>query len=95
MLHEAEKEVVSQKLLVFNLLAQVPKENAEFRATIMETWNRFLSLTYGIEIEKAHSFTEKSMMDEYEKIKHLRPEFKLEKDGKITIKGFESFQGKT
>lgn len=61
----------------------------------MDTWNRLLSLTYGVDVEKTETLTERNMLAEYEKIKHLRPEFKLHKDGKITIKGLDSFLEKT
>jgi hypothetical protein len=54
-------------------------------------WNRLLSLTYGVEVGKSEVLTDKNMLEEYELMKRLRPEFKLEKNGQIKIKGFESF----
>lgn len=91
MLQEAEKNVLAQKLLVFNAVASAGG-NKEYIQQIITTWDRLLSLTYGVPIGKSESLTEKSMMDEYEKIKNLRPQFKLEKGGKISIKGFENFK---
>lgn len=94
MLHEAEKNVLYTKLLVFNVLAAIGSGNEEFRGEVMDTWHRYLSLSYGMPFQSAPKLNEQSMLEEYEKMKNLRPEFKIEKDGKITIKGFENFVGK-
>lgn len=94
MLQEAEKNILGQKLLLFSAIASAGGAK-EMLSQIMTTWDRLLSVTYGVPVNSGASQSDQDMLEEYEKMKNLRPEFKLEKNGSISIKGLDSFGIKT
>jgi hypothetical protein len=46
----------------------------------LDNWNRLVSLTYGGEILRTEIMDQNTMVREYEKVKHLRPKFKINKE---------------
>lgn len=85
---EEEKTLLGQKLIFFNVLAQGASDK-EFLAQVQDVWQRLVSLAYGVDAGESKEVTRRNMLAEYEKIKKLRPRFKISKDGKISVSGLE------
>lgn len=82
---------MGHKLLFFNTIAQ-GAGNKELISQAVNTWNRILSLTYGVDVEEVKMHDVESMTKEYDKIKHLRPKFQVQPDGKIVISGLGNLE---
>jgi hypothetical protein len=84
---EAERVLLSQKLQVFAVMATAG-DNKSLINQLLDAWNKLVALTYGSDLAQTRPLTEKIMLEEYEKIRNLRPEFKIDKKtGLLFIKG--------
>lgn len=89
MLRESEKNLKINHLLAQIAIAQSSDE--KWQKKIKNLWSSYVNLELGLppldNNEPTENEQEKSMLDEYNSIKHLRPKIRAERDGKLRVTG--------
>jgi hypothetical protein len=80
-MQEAQRELLSHKINILQALA-VGASNDTMRSQLLDTWNRLVSLTYGGPVMDTQIMDQNTMIQEYAKIRNLRPTFKINKQDK-------------
>lgn len=87
MMQETERNLLSQKLTAYSAIS-LSGDNKELKQSLIEIWDKIIALTYGSDMVMVKPLTEQLMREEYEHIKKIKPEFKINKaTGEISIKG--------
>lgn len=82
---KTSQEVAKARLLAQIAIATGSNGDKTWSRTISNIWNDFLRSVYYLEAE--HEDLEKDMLEEYQKIKHLRPKITKQKDGSLKVTG--------
>jgi hypothetical protein len=86
MLQETQREVLKNKLVVYQAVAMSTSKDTT--QELISIWSDYVALAYGIKSEdNSKMFQDMSMMEEYAKIKDLRPKLRQGKTGKLEVTG--------
>jgi hypothetical protein len=87
-LHEMQREVLRDKITFYQTLSMCT--NKDTVKELMNIWADYVALSYGVKSEGTTKlFAEMSLMEEYEKIKNLRPRMKIDEAGNLVVTGLE------